>query len=246
MAYEFDGAGDYITINKSLAATDLSALTYSFCIWKDTGSGAYREVFWMGGAWEFTFHTFSQLDVSTWGLVFASCFSGNHGKWSIGNPTDNVWTRYIVTYDFSSTTNDPKSWKDGVSQTITERITPTGTGNSAQDTSNLKLGSYSDGSAEYWDGKIAEFALWNRILTDTEISYLGAIRSPAFIPSGLVLYAPLRTNPLEVVGDTAGTVTNAINVASHPEMVYPEYLFNNYQGVDAKSAGIISVGEKIR
>ena len=221
MAYDFDGSGDHIALTKGASAIDLSVLSYSFHVAQDA-TGTYREIFWMGGAWPSNFHSFCQEDGGGWGLTFKSgCTTGTqHGAWSIGNAGDTAWHNRVITYDYTSVSNDPLSYLDGVSQTVTERATPTGSPRYSEDTSNLRLGAYSDGSAEYWDGRIAEFAIWNRILTAAEAAILGDGFSPAFIPNGLVFYAPMIRGLQDLKSGNVGTATNAV-VYPHPRIIYP-------------------------
>lgn len=218
MAYLFDGTGDHINFTKSAAATDLAQVSYSFHYIKDAFTGEYREIFWSGGAWSANFHTFVQHDSSY--MAFGSNWTTQESRWSIPVPTDGVWTNDVWTYDFGSSANLPVAYRDGVSQTITIRANPIGTADYAKDDGNLRIGAYQDGSAEYWLGKIAEFAIWNRILTAAEAAILGKGYSPLFIPNGLVFYAPLIRNVPDLKGGGSGTVTNAA-VFAHPRIIYP-------------------------
>lgn len=226
MAREFDAVGDYIILNKSAAATDLSQISYSYTYWKDTFSGAYREILWSGGSWSTNYHTFIQHDLSNY-MVFNANWTSSFGRWSIPNPTDNTWVNEVVTYDFGSTANDPVWYRNGASQTITERNTPSGTADYGKDDGTITIGAYDDGSAEHWDGKIAEVAIWNRILTAAEAAMLGKGFSPLFIRNGLVFYMPLMGNgssEVDIIGGGSGTVTGAIK-AAHPPMIYPRTSF---------------------
>lgn len=230
MAYDFDGAGDHIVFTKPAAATGLSVLSYSFHLVRDAHTG-YREVFWTGGHWNTAHHSFVQSDTSNTYMVFnAQWNNSGNARWSITNP-DTAWHNHVITYDYTATTNDPIWYIDGASQTVTERATPTGTPGYADDDGVLRIGAYYDGSGEYWDGKIAEFAIWNRILTATEAAILGAGFSPLFIPNGLVFYSPLMRNTQDIKGGNVGTVTNAV-VFPHPRIIYPGS-YQRYPGVTA-------------
>ena len=138
MAYLFDGTGDYITFTKSAAATDLSQISYSFHYIKDAFSGVYREIFWSGGSWAATYHTFVQHDSANY-MAFVANWTTAEARWSIPNPTDGVWVNDVWTYDFGATTNDPVGYRNGVSQTVTERVAPAGTADYAKDDGQLRL-----------------------------------------------------------------------------------------------------------
>lgn len=153
------------------------------------------------------------------GLTFEYRRSGDDGWWSMAYPSNGVWHNLTITYDGSSTSNDPIFYHNGVSQTVTERRAPTGTLNTS--TGELFVGVHPDGTE--WDGPIAEAAIWNRVLTASEAAILGDAFSPAFILNGLVFYAPLigRASPEpDLRGGTTGTVTGATNFA-HPRIIYP-------------------------
>ncbi len=99
--------------------------------------------------------------------IFAQFFSGGLGQWAA--PTNTITTgtfhHIAVTYDRTSPDNDPVMYIDGVKQTVSE-TTPSGTANSdAGD--NLLIGSRP--TDRFFDGKIDDVAIWNRILSEAEI-----------------------------------------------------------------------------
>lgn len=75
------------------------------------------------------------------------------------------------------------------------------------------------------DGDLAEFAVWNAILTPNEWAALGANYSPLFIrPQSLVSYLPIfgRNSPEpDRVDPLAWTVNGTLTVAPHAPMLYP-------------------------
>lgn len=220
MAYDFVPASSQrIIINKGTSAIDLSQISYSFHYQKDSMTGTYREILWSGGHWASDYHSFIQHDTSNY-MAFVANWTGAEARWSIANPSDSTWTNDVWTYDFGSSANDPVAYRNGSSVTVTERVTPSGSADYAKDVANLAIGSYSDGSGEYWDGKIAELAIWNRILTAAEAAILGDGYSPLFIPNGLVFYAPMIRNVQDLKSGNTGTITGA-TVANHPRIIYP-------------------------
>lgn len=223
MARDFVPASSQrISFTKSASATDLSQVSYSFHYQKDSMVGTYREIFWSGGSWNADFHSFVQHDTANY-MAFVANWTATEGRWSIPNPSDSTWVNDVWTYDFGSSSNDPVAYRNGVSQTVTERVAPAGTADYAKDDGTITIGAYDDGSGEYWDGKIAEFGVWNRILSAAEADILGKGFSPLFIPRGLVFYAPLvgKYSPeIDIVGGGSGTITGA-TAASHPRIIYP-------------------------
>lgn len=100
------------------------------------------------------------------GLFVAGDWSGNQGAWRTPLPSTGVLHHYVVTYDDTSTSNDPIVYLDGQRQTVTEVVTPSGT--RSADTSSLWIGNSYTGSFS-WKGKIYYTRYWNRILTHREV-----------------------------------------------------------------------------
>lgn len=140
---------------------------------------------------------------------------GTNGVWQVQDMTGitNVWRHWAITYDGSSTANDPLMYLDGASQGVTETTTPTGSpvasgnglyvGNRWQTDRNL-------------DGRMAEFAVWDRILTPDEIGALADGFPPILFPTSLACYMPLVRGTQDYRG-SAPTVTGTA-VQPHPRM----------------------------
>lgn len=76
--------------------------------------------------------------------------------------------------------------------------------------------------AGYWDGYLAEVAIWNVVLGAGEIAALAAGYSPLFIrPASLDCYAPLVSNFQDVVNGTDFAYANPPSVSSHIPIIYP-------------------------
>lgn len=237
MARDFNGTSNYIRFTKSSAVTDLQTFTYSFSIIRDA-AGSNKNVFWSGATWSDNFHSFIQYDNGLSKLAFVTNWSTAEARWTVPNTaSDSSWHNHVVSYSYSATTNDPTWYIDGVRQTVTESVAPSGTSNHTTDDGNLAIGAGHDGSYEWWDGNIAEFAIWNRILTDTEASQLGIGYTPNLILGGLIFYAPLKGDndpEIDIIQSNLATVTNATQI-THPTMLYPNvvskkmYLVQGFQ-----------------
>ena len=217
MAYDFDGAGDYITFT---GATGLGAITaFSLSIWViddiPTTTG-YRDMFWLGGSYDTDHNFVFQHDTSNT-MEIDIRFSGTNGRWYIAVP-DTAWHNYVITYASVDTTTNALFYKDGVSTAETERSTPT-LSRAVSTVNTSIIGAAVGGGAEFWNGKVAEIGVWNRALTAAEAAILGAKYSPLFIPNGLVFYAHLVRGLQDLKGGV-GTVTNAV-VFAHPRIIYP-------------------------
>ena len=108
------------------------------------------------------------------------------------------WVPVTCIYDTSVSTNDPTVWLDGVKLTVGAGITQLGADDAWVTTSNKwAVGQRSDSATtRYADGFIADFAVWNTLLTDSEAQYLhagnrvdGNIR-----PANLRHYLPFKNN----------------------------------------------------
>jgi len=218
MAYDFDGTNDRITFTALASqSTDIATITIAAWVYPDaTGQFIrYYEIGTSGGGNATRMR--DEMD-DGWGWVWVAPFTTTGGKWSTAKPATGAWIHRCITYDFGATTNDPLIYNNGVSQSITERATPVGTGG-IPNTAGAIASTIAGG--QYWNGRIAEFAIWNRILTADEVSALGADNfSPLFFPIGLVLYIPLIRELVELSGGVALTNTESVAIA-HPRIIYP-------------------------
>lgn len=90
---------------------------------------------------------------------------------------------------------------------------------------NTRLSGYNaDSVTVSYDGRLAEFGVWNVALTDAEVASLASGFSPLMIrPDGLVAYWPLigRTSPeIDVVGGFDMTLINSPTTAAHPSQIF--------------------------
>ena len=144
------------------------------------------------------------------------------GVWEVTSaPSLNAWHNLVFTYSDSSVDNDPIIYLDGVSVAFTEITKPSGTVNGGS-TFLVRLGNRFDNGRD-WEGYIAEYARWNRILTPQEAKSMAKF-SPIFYKRGLIFYAPLIGNQspeYDIVGRQTGTVSNATKGNRHPPIIYP-------------------------
>ena len=146
-------------------------------------------------------------------------FSGNPGQWGWSvTPSTGAWHHLLVTHA-GLYTNDPILYIDGTTQGApTENSTPASTSNNSAGA--FLVGNRADTDRRF-DGRIAEVALWNSVLTSGNATSLaGGLRSdfvgtPAY-------YWPLlgddSPEPEHMAGTPALNVTGAGKGASHPSM----------------------------
>lgn len=133
-------------------------------------------------------------------------------------PSTDAWHHCCITYDGSLTSNVAVIYIDNTTYSQTNTA-PTGTIRSSSTThyvGNLAAGN------RCLNGKVAEFARWNSILTVSEITALSKGTSPLLVKKP-VLYAPLigRNSPeRDLIGGLSGTLTGTSNYP-HPRIIYP-------------------------
>jgi hypothetical protein len=133
-----------------------------------------------------------------------------------------------------STTYTPGTWQHacGVFTSATSRACFLNGGNKGTSATNvtqsaldrLCISGLKDASeSDYFDGRIAEVAVWSAALTDTEVAALGAGASPLGIrPVSLEFYLPLVRDVVDHFESTALTAVAGTPV-EHPAIIYPGY-----------------------
>lgn len=144
---------------------------------------------------------FGSSDSTTSTLVFARGFSVTAGQWFADTSFDhNLWQCPIVTYDDSSTANDPSFYiiTPSTSALITslgttENVTPDGTALTTGE--GINFGNSEVGSLQTFNGYLAHGQAWNRILS------AGEIQQAAFFP-GSVINGLVGWWPMYLAGST--------------------------------------------
>lgn len=135
--------------------------------------------------------------VATPRLCFEDVSTNHAGQWGVsldwsggeviyGCPQPpNGRTHIIVTYSFSSTSNTPLVYYNGIPQTMTLLFgTVSGTPNS--DSNTLTIGNSATGDNEALDGSVVYTRVWNRILNQAEVKQLAATPWSIYIQPGLI------------------------------------------------------------
>lgn len=144
------------------------------------------------------------------GLVFQKTWQGATGQWRVSSPSTNAWHAIGISYDGGSISNDPLMYVDGVSQSVTEQATPAGSANN--DATQYQIGNRTTNLNRAFNGRLAEFAYWDVLLTANEFAAL-ARGVPAYRvrPANLKFYYPLwglHSPEIDLSsGSLAGTVT---------------------------------------
>jgi hypothetical protein len=162
------GQGAYIDIGAPSIYDNMTRMTLTAWInpktFGESGNGRIIQKELVFGNW--------YLSVSGGGmLIYDKFFTAGffRGQWRspIGSIHLNEWQHVAVTYDNSSTANDPIFYINGVPTTSTENFTPSGSAES--DTGNpVRIG----GNTWDFDGTLDEVRVYNRVLSASEIKQL--------------------------------------------------------------------------
>ncbi len=154
-------------------------------------------------------------------LAIQAGFSTTAGLWNTTSTLGASWKSFGMTYDGSSTSNNPTAYIDGTKETVGSGLTratgPSGTYGTGD---NPLIGNRGSDDARAWDGMLAEFALWGAALDDAEFAALHNGVSPLDIrPGSLLEYIPLvRANHSYKIA--APTITGTA-VQPHPRIIMP-------------------------
>jgi hypothetical protein len=157
-----------------------------------------------------------------------STSTSNVGQWNFTAPGLGAWHHVLITYNATSTANVPIVYVDGVSQSLSQTIAPSGVITTL--TGNWYLGNRED-SARIFDGMLAHFAVWNGvILTPAEALMLYSGANPLLIhPEYLGTYLPLDgvNNPeIDYVLGTSSSITGTKFVANDPFVLSSKKVWN--------------------
>lgn len=236
-AYDFSGGGSDDAIKTNLTAHNTLR---SYGLW------TYREGDGEGG----TGRMFDKRDSDTqveFFAIFGSAnvysyrreFSGSSTDWKIDKPSLNAWHHILIVYDSSDVANDAIIYVDGVSQTVTETGAPSGT--ASTNTSAYLLGNRNHPTSGFnrtWDGRLCEWAVWNRLLTADEADIIGAKKfSPLFVPDGLIRYSLLVRELNDRLDSGSQTTNDTPTVIEHPPIIYPTQPISGFAAAAAPPAG---------
>ncbi|KKN75136.1 hypothetical protein LCGC14_0382950 [marine sediment metagenome] len=171
----FDALDDEISVPDAPSITDIFSGGGTILAWINPASdgeaanGRILDKQALNKGYDFRVAEQSGSDVK---LGFFKYFDGVDGFWRTSSVeiTINQWTLVAIAYDSGSADNNPLMYVNGLSVTVAEIATPTGTAQSDSG-EDITIGAKFDNS-ETWDGLIGECWMYNRILTPAEITYI--------------------------------------------------------------------------
>ena len=129
-------------------------------------------------------NTFLQHDLANI-MAFGKSFTIADGFWTF-SITDGQWQAVAVSYDRTSTLNDPVAMVQFAAATVTEQITPNGT--QVSPATGYAIGNKTL-QTQTWDGGLMHLFFHNVILTAAQMDQ--QLRYPGSVTTGGVLWAPM-------------------------------------------------------
>jgi len=171
--FAFNGDDDYVSIPDSSSLSGISAQSYSAWIKKDVvstqgilskddGAGGNREMLLMVGGGN--------------GTLYYYKYSSDYSNYLFARGTtrvdDGYWHHVVVIWDGVNANGHITFYVDGVSDTI-GAFSSSGTGGVVHDsTADFEIGRYYGNNNYTWDGSIDEVRVYDRVLTQTEVTAL--------------------------------------------------------------------------
>ncbi len=206
-------------------STPVTAPPFSVSIWgrfttAHTSDGEYETLWSINNVGSPDDYFKCQRDHDAANLIFV--VTGVGGSADVAQTTNSItvdqWGNGICTT--ASATDRKVYWDNAGGGTATASRIPPGIDSWA-------IGAERDSTPDdYMQGKIAEIAVWNRVITATEWAGLAAGFSALFYPRGLVRYIPMfgnTTGPEQCWVSTDGLIhrnTPTLS-ANHPRIIYP-------------------------
>jgi hypothetical protein len=152
-------------------------------------------------------------------------WTGNDPQWTWNTPlTLNTWQHFALSYTGDSTSTDPTLYLDGVDQGLRDSETTPQGGFNFGSTGDMTIGNQSLQNFAF-QGRLCEFAYWDRILTAAEVRDLASGKCPIRVrPNRLRIYTPMYGRLPERSFGRSFSVTGTTQVDHAP--VGPPYGFD--------------------
>jgi hypothetical protein len=206
MAYEFTAASSQYLNATSASTTAYPVTLAAFC--KFNATGANRAILAFGR----TVTPFHRQVLYLNNNIFAAQSVGSSSQQASSSILTSVETRHVCGVFASDTLRE--LFVNGAS-------VATNSGSSTlNDLDQPAIGARNSGSfGLFWDGMIAEAAIWTTALTADEIASLAdGMTCDKVRPQSLVFYAPLVRDLIDYKGGLTITNNNTATVANHPRV----------------------------
>lgn len=212
MARDLDGSLDYLDVTSDSGITLSGDVTVALWFHADTlPIGGYRTLWGKttgGGLGECDAFIQSPTQVYYRLGGDGGTTVSTTGTWSTG-----AWTHFVMRRSGSTVT----FWRNG------SQVGSTTNSNTTTGSNVLRIGRDPAGGGTDWDGRLAEFALWqSTALADAQIAALAkGYTAPHVRRSGLKLYLPIMgidSPERDVIGGRTASVNGSCARAAHPRL----------------------------
>ena len=195
---EGSGAGDRVVTSFTAHATQRS---YGVWVYPSSGGDSIKRIFEKRVS-------SNQVELVIYNTVqtrieYERQWSLQRGRWSVPSFTGNVWTHLGISYDSESTGNDAEIYVNGASQSVTTLDVPSGSAMNNGDP--YVIGNRGDGTRTI-GARLAEFAIWDRVLSPSEWLALGSGVSPLYFARELRCYVPLIRDAVDILNGNCSTI----------------------------------------
>lgn len=211
MAYLLDATGEELLVGNQAQFNDLPEM--SIYAWLNVASQAVSSRIFDKHAGTL-FQGFTLWHVNPTTLEFRVEFSISTAVWQVSSVPQNTWFHVALTYNGTSTANDPVIYFDGVSQTVNEITAPQGA-RVIDNPRELVLGNTRDPAGSGLrplNGRIALAGFHDAILNQGEIL---AAMSRGQATRARVGFWPLFNSPEDWSGNLANLTVTGATVGDH-------------------------------
>jgi hypothetical protein len=217
MARTFNGSTQYLSVSNGV----VSAYPCTFAVWFRANAGGSNQTLLGIGDNNFNFFCLQAQGSVAGDPVRVLRYDGSgFSATTTTGFTDNVWHHACGVL---RSANDISVFIDGGSE---------GTDSASKafiSTNTTRIGVTARGTpTAYHDGEVAEVAIWDNDLIDSEIGALAKGFSPLMVrPGNLVFYVPLiRDNDDDIVGGLSLTAIDSPTVSTHTRVFYSAFSFS--------------------
>ena len=225
MAYNFartdNTTGQYINCGSAAALNPQNNMSVAFWVYPTSSAvnqTAHMYVTRDGGPNSRCYNIFRQAYTGTSDTFGVELFKNNTTATSIFSTTvgnSNTWYHLCFTYKFvTDGTSELRLYVNG----LEDASSVTAVGSINQQTANVEIGRRTYSGFQFpANARIAEVAIYNTTLTAAEVASLADGMTPDKVsPQGLVLYAPLVRDLIDLKGNTL--TNNSATVIQHPRI----------------------------
>jgi hypothetical protein len=200
-------------------------LTISAWIYLDTNSASNYYIVGMQDSGDTQYGIVLNLIATTTLLDFVRHATSDY-LWNISENVPGIgWRHVLLTSNGGLLSSSVAMYVDGVSKAVSFT---NGSGAETAHSGKWTIGGRTYDNARYFDGKIAEVAVWNRVLDSTEIAIMANranLKSGAYIPNGLIfLFHP--DEPKDIITGATATVVGT-ELYEGPNVKFPRATPNN-------------------